>query len=460
MINDQIISINFVGTFAYVDIKKSSDLDIVIICKKLSLELFNEISKNISEIKINKYSNYKKKVIINSTFGPLKLGNRSDLIIHLMIYDIEGHKKHVIKSPFTCYDWELTKPHYGKSLKSIFPVRKLFFTDFIKSKRSIKSFKKQLENSKIDYQYYFFHKKTYEIKKKTKKLDNLNYAKFCFHILQNVSKNYIKFKKDKNFYVSEKNILTFFKSLGKEGAQISFFFKELKRIKITGKCNLKKQFLKENTFLFIKNFEKKTKYDYSKFRKIIFKRHFKPKVEKKIFLGSNSNPDIYKKKLKQKDFVSFSSPMKRCINTAKIMFKKRPIISKYLIEINYGKLDGEKVEVLNKKFPNLKKLWRKGVDAKFPNGENTFQVLERVEKFIYKLKNMKKLSSKTYVITHNVFLRCLLGKYLNYLLKDFFRIKINYGQEFEVLLNKDKIYLNLDRNKYFNQNDFGSLVKN
>ena len=26
--------------------------------------------------------------------------------VHLMIYDIKGHVEHVIKSPFTCFDWE------------------------------------------------------------------------------------------------------------------------------------------------------------------------------------------------------------------------------------------------------------------------------------------------------------------------------------------------------------------
>ena len=168
LINDQIVSINFVGSFEKVDIKNSSDLDVVIICNELTETLFKKISKNISKIKINRYSDYKEKIIVNSTFGPLKLGNKSDLIIHLMIYDIKGHINHVKKSPFTCYDWELTQPYYGKSLKRIFPVRKLFFKDFIKSKRSIKSFKKQLNESIIDYQYYCFNKKKIQIKKKQK----------------------------------------------------------------------------------------------------------------------------------------------------------------------------------------------------------------------------------------------------------------------------------------------------
>ena len=48
-----------------------------------------------------------------------------------MIYDIKLHKEHVIKSPFTCYDWERSKIYRGDKLKKIFPVKNLQLNDFL-----------------------------------------------------------------------------------------------------------------------------------------------------------------------------------------------------------------------------------------------------------------------------------------------------------------------------------------
>ena len=69
--------------------------------------------KHITELK-KYFSNPNYKILINNSFGPIKYDFKKYVIFHLMYYDIEAHKNHVIKSPFTCYDWERSKNYIGK----------------------------------------------------------------------------------------------------------------------------------------------------------------------------------------------------------------------------------------------------------------------------------------------------------------------------------------------------------
>ena len=112
--NKGVISVSIVGSFTE---KKSldqiGDLDVVVVCNKLSKQLIKKLIKNI--YKINK-DNFKKKIIVNSSFGPLKISSKNFLPVHLMIYDVNSHIEHVTSSPFTCYDWERSNLYKGISL--------------------------------------------------------------------------------------------------------------------------------------------------------------------------------------------------------------------------------------------------------------------------------------------------------------------------------------------------------
>ena len=64
-----------------------------------------------------------------------------------MVYDTLNHKKHVLKSPFTCFDWERTSFYEGKKLTDIYPVLKLQLCDFINSRRGTNNFIKDLNTT-------------------------------------------------------------------------------------------------------------------------------------------------------------------------------------------------------------------------------------------------------------------------------------------------------------------------
>ena len=62
------------------------------------------------------------------------------------------------------------------------------------------------------------------------------------------------------------------------------------------------------------------------------------------FLGQNRNPDIDKSQIKIKRKLQcnkiYSSPLKRCYQSAKFISKSKIIYDKNLLEINYGKIEG------------------------------------------------------------------------------------------------------------------------
>ena len=120
-------------------------------------------------------------------------------------------------------------------------------------------------------------------------------------------------------------------------------------------------------------------------------------------------------------------------------------------EIDYGLYDGITYNQLKIKNPNMIRKWSLNKDPRFPYGENLLDVNKRVNKFIKKLeKNLKNKEGENYlIVTHNVFLRCLLGKYLKIDKKDWYKIKINHLDKLEFVMINNKILPNIDRKKIF-----------
>ena len=153
------LSVTLTGSYSeHFNLNKAGDIDIVIVCKKLNKTYF---TKTISKIKIlkKKFFNKKNKLIINSTFGPIKFYEKNSIVFHLMIYDLKSHIEHTIKSPFTCYDWERSKVYKGKSLRELSPVYNLQLRDFSEARRSVNEYIHDISNNKISYREYVFKNK-------------------------------------------------------------------------------------------------------------------------------------------------------------------------------------------------------------------------------------------------------------------------------------------------------------
>ncbi len=449
--NNEIENLTFVGSFVDKNSdEKINDIDLIVITNRLNKKTFYKYIKEVSSINLKKFSSKINKIKINSTFGPLKFNYlKNEIVIHLMIYDLKGHIDHCIKSPFTVYDWERSKSYFKNKLNDLFPVGTLQLRDFFESRRGINNYLTDLKKKRVSYKKYIFYKNRHKITSKNISLVDRDKFEFYYHIIKNLLLNYIKFITKKNkLYQLKENDKKISKYFGK------YFYKK----HITNINNLLK--LKKNSnFNLNKNFDiwiKSFVNDYSRItqklsknaKKIIFVRHAKTNLNDGTFLGQGRDPRLININYKYKKIKFnkiYSSPMKRSIETIKILSRnKKYICDSRLNEIDYGKAEGMDLKRLFENYPYIKKGWNNKKDLKFPGGESYKELNLRVNNF--KKFLIKQKADNYCIITHNVFLRVLIGTSFNIAKEKWHRIFIPHLMKLEFYVINKKFYPNIDRN--------------
>ena len=268
---------------------------------------------------------------------------------------------------------------------------------------------------------------------------------FLFHIFTNLIKNLLK-------YENNKNVLFKNAEINKKYLEITNNDEYFKNIKFNSKekfknCLILYDDLNKLGVSFLKKFNNYLKQT-SAITKVTFKRHLKTKFNKNQFLGSRINPPIIKKKTSFNKKIIYdliySSPLKRALDTAKLYKNNNMIISSFLKEIDYGNFELLTFKEVQKIDPVFSSKLSRGLDPKFPKGESTTDVLVRVKKFIQLLlTNNKKI--KILVVTHNVFLRCLIGFLFNVPINKWYLIKIDYNNEYKFIIFKNRLLPNINR---------------
>lgn len=456
-----VISSTLVGSNLNSRFNSKSDIDLIVITKNLNKNNFTKIKKLIKSINLSNYKLEKYKIVINSTFGPLKFEKKDQIIIHLMIYDIKGHINHVLESPFTCFDWERSKKFLGVSLKEIFSVGNLTLNDFFNNRRGVKSYIADLKEGVVTYRKYIFENKNYHLIKKKKKINNLLYkCEYSYHIFNNLIINFYKFTSQENIKINNEFFKILFLDITENDFDLYNKFLLLKNIKIMRNTKLNKNlnFL-DDTLKFINYFYKKITYFKKNSIKITYRRHAKTNFNKNIFLGQKINPGILVN-TKNKKFnipknhydICYSSQLKRSIQSSKLFINDQFIHkNKLLNEIDYGLAEGLTYKDIELSYPYIIKDWNKNIDVRFPNGENNTDLLIRLKKFnsLILSKHSKKENTKILVVTHNAFIRALIGNFFNIPIYKWHKIKINYLERIEALIIDKKIILNISRIKIF-----------
>ena len=444
---EEVVSVNFVGSFLRK--KNYSDIDIVIITKIKTKDLIKKCHNEIKKINYKSYGVIKK-VIINDTFGPLKFNTEKNLVFHLMIYSIKDHVQHVLNSPFTCFDWERTNSSYGMNLRDIYPVSKIFISDFFSKNRGVNIYKKNLLNKKINYKKFFFKDEKVLTKNLNYKMNGKDIYEFCYHVISFTIKNYLKYSLQINKDFSLNDILIFINNLykGNKLKTLIQFYKKLVKFKENGEINFDQKEAINISLNFLNQFENFIKKKEYNCINLDFKRHFKTKYNKQIFLGQKINPPILKKKhIRKKTYdILYTSPSLRCVQTTKL-YSGKYIVSKMLKEIDYGNVEGLTFKELAIKYPNIINGWKEKKDVKFPKGESSKDVSKRVMDFL-KFSKKFEIKKKYLITTHNVFLRCLLGYYFNIPISNWHLIKIGYGESIKFKIINKLIFINITRQKY------------
>ena len=438
-----VISASVVGSYSETrSINKIGDLDIVVICKKLSKKIFFNLIRRVKNKK------YKYNLIINSTFGPMKISANKSLPVHLMIYDINSHIDHVLKSPFTCYDWERSKICKGKPLKKIFSAKQLQLNDFTDSRRTSAEYLKDIKKGKISIREYYFSKKKILLKKKYVKIDSRNRGEFVYHIINFLVVNLFKFINKKNVKANGKKFEALFLKITNNNRNILKRFKILKHNKENKNLVYNKDVI--NLALnFLKSFDQYIQKIKNEYLELNFVRHAPTYLNKKdIFLGARSNPKIIKNNKKKHNNIKYNyiitSNSLRSKMTKNLFRSSKHLVSNLLNEIDYGIVDGLTTKETKNKYPYLFKKWQKKIDVRFPQGENTNDVKIRAIQFFKILKKFKN-GSKILIISHSYFLRVLISMILKIDIYNAFKIKIDHLKIFQFLKKGRNIYSNLNR---------------
>lgn len=453
-------SVNLVGSFWGKNSNKNyKDIDIVVIVDKLTKDKFKKCKNLVNKVNPQNYGLNNHKVFINDTFGPLKFDFNKYLIFHLMVYDYEGHFNHVIKSPFTCFDWERNKLFKGKNLKKIFPVTTLQYNDFYNSRRGTEEYLKELSKNYISYRRYNFKKGKIILTTRKYQINKFEKKEFYFHIVKNLIFNYHKLITQKNVLPNKKQYTTILKKIFKKNKFLIDNFNLVLKVKKTN-IELNNNFFNNWIKKFVNIFQKYLNNEEKFLKKIIFLRHAKTNLNDKTFLGVGRNPSItlnkkFFKKIKllnqENTNVIFSSSLKRSIQTAQSLKNKKIILNNLLNEKNYGLAEGLNYKQLAKKFPKIIKSWKSGKDPIFPRGESDRQVYNRLKRFKRYISNyLKKNKSQKNitVVTHNVILRCLIGSEFKVLPNKWHKINVNHLDKIEFVYFKGKILPNFNRRQF------------
>ena len=449
---DGVESVTIAGSFIdHPGSSDYSDIDTIVIVNKLTPTLFQKCVTECHNLQNNPALG-DKKVFVNSTFGPLKFDEDDNIVIHLMVYDVEGHVNHVIRSPFTCLDWERSKVFRGKKLAEICSVGRLCLRDFSNSRRGIHEYQDELNKGVLSYRYYTDIDGMCVEQSSHLKLDNRAKAEFIFHIIKNSIQNLNKLITTENVLLSESAALLI---VGKFYVDPHAFLDKFTALK---KAKYEKRLVYDDALHvfcmdFLEKFNEYVEYLEKNLHKIYFIRHAETELNDGRFLGQKLDPDIKKQILGQCEGINadkiYCSPLKRSRSSARLISESDIItIDERLTEIDYGEAEGMDIEKLKLIFPNVVSEWEKGNDPCFPNGENQASVLTRLKAFISEnyLQSNKPLNSGcSAVITHNIVLRSLIGNYFNIPIESWYKISIPHMSPIEAVVHKNTLLLNCDR---------------
>lgn len=131
-----------------------------------------------------------------------------------------------------------------------------------------------------------------------------------------------------------------------------------------------------------------------------------------------------------------SSPLKRAIETANILFNGEINIDERIREMDFGIFEGLTYEEALEKYPVEVNSWNDDyINYKISEGESLIEVYERCTDF---LEDIQKHKGNVLVVTHGGVIRCILS-YVFGNPKFFFKFKVD-NSSITILENSDEYY--------------------
>jgi len=421
-----VLSATLAGSFATgTALEGFSDIDTILIVQSREAELFRNILDTFWEELNPVFNLHGWSLKINPTFGPLKFNDSRTAVLHLMVYDLDGHRNHVIKSPFTCLDWQRSTLWRKARIADIYPSFALQPRHFFGSRRSAQDYLKDLRNNVISYTELHFEGGCQELKR-GKPMGTRDQHEFAYHILKFLMQNFLKFVLRTNSVLEGDALLSAYGSVFPSAMhEVKPLFLQLGAMKKAVSFETPVPNLLDRVTQFVSAFEEQFKNEFYKnaVHQVWF-RHAPTVLNlgqglDAVLIGRTDPPLLPFEKsavqtlarhiqnLRINEFAA--SPLTRTCASARAVAESLPPPVKIethpeLLEINYGDCEGLTARQACSDHPALRDGWQSGSDPRFPNGENTSDVRERLKKFLG--KNNRPLA----VATHNVVLRELIGE--------------------------------------------------
>jgi len=405
-----ICSITFVGSLVdREDLSGIGDIDTVILFDSLTPERFRDAAEKVGALTGSDLGFDDRRVFVNTKLGPLKYNTTEQVVVHLMMYDNPSHREHVLRSPFTCLDWERSQLVFGARLEDVYPAGRLSIRDFIESRRGLLAYFEDLESGVVRCRRFEESAGRMVEVPESVVLTRRSRGEYAYHIIRNLVVNWLKLRTADNCVPGEGDLLEAWKEWLPELADFIPFYSRVRVQKITG-GDFDDEIL-ERTRAFLDAFWLMITRSYERALKVRFVRHGRTSLTDGTFLGRR-DPGVTESTRpfpEEWDFVD-SSPLRRARETAESVTEGRPIrLDDRLMEIDYGLAEGLTAEQLRKRFPEIGEAWDRGEDRSFPGGECSEDVARRLRSY---LRSISTATGRGLVVTHNVVLRSLVADLL------------------------------------------------
>ncbi len=452
---DGVISVTLVGTFVdQPGMAGISDIDTVVICRQLTHETYDSLVGVCEKLELDRYGLGNYQLHINSTFGPRKFNTDGRVVIHLMIYDIARHVDHVLKSPFTCLDWERSETCRGPSLATIASVGQLQLRDFTSSRRSVRDYLDDIASQSLTYRQYEWSATGVSEKTHRQRLDDKGRGEFAYHVVKNLMTNFLKLETGTNTLPTREDLTALLQRVGVDPDKFFLTFDQIRTVKQTGQGDFPidsvgwAQSFLDDFSKFIEDIDKTVP-------RILFVRHAKTVInDEGRFLGCRQDPGI----LDAKDVVwdageasvVYSSPLTRARQTAELIAPGANVtVDENLREIDYGDADGMLFGDFFEAYPEVVSGWAAKKDPPFPGGECTSDVDQRIRVFLDTLSERlpePPSAGSIVIVSHNVVLRCLLGRAFGLPMHLWHHLRIDHVTPYEFRWIGNRFVPNVDRN--------------
>lgn len=427
-------SITFVGSFVdRDDLCAISDIDTVVVFDRLTPSRFAEAVAKVSALSGEAVGFPGRQVRVNATLGPLKYDGPDQVVVHLMLYDLASHRQHVIKSPFTCLDWERSPVSWGVRLADLYPVGCLEPRDFLAARRGLTNYVSDLESGTLSFRRFEPQAdRMVEVPDRVV-LERRHQGEYAYHIVRNLVANTLKLLSGQNCLWDEPSFLVAWREQLPDMAEWIAFYDCLRDAKLARADDFPADTLPK-TRAFLGAFSAVLDDVVNRAFKLRLVRHGRTLMNDGTFLGRGRDPSL----AEPQSITSWdqpwdsvhSSPMRRAVETANALAPHSLIqVDERLAEIDYGHAEGHSLASLREHFPQITEAWDRGEDLPFPSGEGSEDVLRRARSY---LESLALASGAGLTVTHNVVLRVIVAHLLGLNLRMAYRIPIAHLEALDI----------------------------